>query len=175
MRSRSRAPLEGPSRPTVGELRPQVEDQGAADQTEGEARRDESDKRRGCEECKNGERSAPRPASRSGGYLSGIRSPQYLPLEDVVGNVHTYEERCVEHDRRRRELSARNPCRCERQERHHTTGACVTASSCCREPSALDARPAWLDFRIWPCCTSDGFVPWWCRRTTRCRCATRTP
>jgi hypothetical protein len=116
---RSRAPLEGPSRPTVGELRPQVEDQGAADQTEGEARRDESDKRRGCEDRKNSERSAPRPAPPSGGHLRGIRSPQYLPLEDVVGNVHAHEERCVERYRSRREVGARNPCRCEWQERHH--------------------------------------------------------
>ena len=83
-----------------------MEDQGAADQTEGEARRDESDKRRGCEDRKNSERSAPRPAPPSGGHLRGIRSPQYLPLEDVIGNVHAHEERCVE----RRQAPTRAGC-----------------------------------------------------------------
>ena len=90
-----------------------MEKQGAAYQTEGEPGRDKSDKCGACEDRKNSERSASRHAPRSIGHMRGVRLRQHFPLEDVIGNIHAHEERCVERHRDGRELSARNPCRRE--------------------------------------------------------------
>src|SRR5438132_1881119 len=51
--------------------------------------------------------------------MPSVRLRQYIPLEDVIRYVHAHEERCVDRYRRRRELGASNPCRCEGQEGHH--------------------------------------------------------
>src|SRR5262245_50997289 len=70
---------------------PHVEDQGGADQCEAKTRRDERDDHRGREDRQDDDRATPCDVPHVVRYALGLRVSQNFTLEDVVGNVDTYE------------------------------------------------------------------------------------
>ena len=88
------------SRRTADDFGAQVQEEGGADQTEADARSDERDERGDRKHRQDHERAAPCQAPRPLGGPRGVRASQYLPLEDVVGDVDADEESCVKRDGR---------------------------------------------------------------------------